>query len=409
MKKQMPPFLLICLVLAVSLACRLPGITPPPATDEPQITPEATEDPLVVTEPTATGEALPSPDPTPTDPEPTIEPTTTPANAGQIAYIYGGNLWRYLIDSGASVQVTTDGIPGDYMNSYGRPSFSPDGRYLAFNQGDSSSILDLDDNSLMDISNYGQFFAWHGEGTQFFGVQGNFACPDIDDLDDQVLINFDILRFDLEDLANPTHLANIGGGLSFLSAISGDGEWASITFCGCYSECGSENLWHLPTASAIPPPMDLYAGNIDFSPDDLQLTVSQHQMFGYYQSPLYVANIDYTGMIEIFSEPDVAPIHVRWSPDGEWIAFTGVIIADDMFMEADRCVRLIKPDGSQSFVLECSFADFITWSPEGDQLLFSQEIGTQTQIFIYDLATDTITLLPIQVDPFFGMDWGRLQ
>lgn len=155
--------------------------------------------------------------------------------------------------------------------------------------------------------------------------------------------------------------------------------------------------------------MDLYAGNIDFSPDDLQLTVSQHQMFGYYQSPLYVANIDYTGMIEIFSEPDVAPIHVRWSPDGEWIAFTGVIIADDMFMEADRCVRLIKPDGSQSFVLECSFADFITWSPEGDQLLFSQEIGTQTQIFIYDLATDTITLLPIQVDPFFGMDWGRLQ
>ena len=412
MKKHLPPLLLIGLLLAITLACRLPGLTPAPTTDRPTLTPEYKEEPRPLTEPTATEALPPTPDPTPTQPEPTPQPTTTPAdagqNAGQIAYIFGGNLWRYLVDSGQSVQVTTDGIPGDYLNSYGRPHFSPDGRYLAFHQGDRSTILDLVDNTLIDLSAYGQFFAWRGQDRQFYGVQGDFACPDIDDLDDQVLINFDILRYDLDDLANPTPLANIGGGLSFLSAISGDGEWASIVFCGCYSECGSEHLWHLPSASAVPPPMDLAAGNIDFSPDNLQLTVSQYQRFGYYQSPLYVANIDYTGMVEIFSAPDIAPIHVRWSPDGEWIAFTGVIIDDDMFMEAERCAWLIKPDGSQAAMLACDFADFITWSPDGDQLLFSQEVGSQTQYFIYDLATDSTTLLPIQVDPFFGMDWGRL-
>ena len=408
MKKVISIVSLMLMLLAAILSCRLPGIagstpTDEPLTIEPTLEPTitATQDQTLIPEPTMT----PSPEPTLTDPEPTAPPTT----AGQIAYIYRGNLWRYLVDSGESMQMTTGGVPDDYMRSFGRPRFSPDGRYLAFNQGDDSTILDLVNNSLIDLSDYGQFFAWTGEGTHFYGMQGDFACPDIDDLDDQVLINFDILAFDLDNLANPTLLANIGGGLKFMAAISTDGQWASIVHCGCYSECGSENLTYLPTASTIAPPIDLFPGYIDFSPDNTRLTVSQFQLFGYFHSPLYTANIDYTEMVEIFSDPAIAPIDAQWSPDGEWIAFTGVILTDDEFVETDRCVQLIRPDGSQEFVVECMQANFLSWSPKGDQLLYSQQLGAQEQIYIYDLGTSSRTQLPIQIDPFFGVDWGRLQ
>jgi hypothetical protein len=413
MKKNISIFLLLLMLLVITLSsCQTSDIYAPTSTHEPQITSPileptitATQDQILIPEPTPVDEIPPSPDPTPTEPAPTAPPTTS----GQIAYIYNGNVWRYFVDSMESVQVTTDGVPGDYQNTYGRPAISPDGRYLAFNKDTSSWIQDLVTNTLIDISDYGQFFAWTGEGTQFFGVQGDFACPDIDNLEDQVLINFDILRFDLDDLPNPTLLANIGGGLKFMAAISGDGQWASIVHCACYSECGSENLWHLPSAKSIPPPIDLFPGYIDFSPDNTQLTVSLYQLYGYYQSPLYVANIDYTGMVEIFSDPSVAPIDAQWSPGGEWIAFTGVILTDDELVESDRCVRLIKPDGSQEYVVECLFANFLTWSPDGDQLLYSQRLGTQAHIFIYDLATSSRTKLPIQLDHYADVDWGRLQ
>lgn len=413
MKKHFAIFLLVLMLLMITMvSCQTSDVSPTTPTDEsetaqPTLTPiiTATDEPTLTSEPTATEDVQPSPEPTPTEPE----VISTSTDSGQIAYTFRGNLWRYLIDSGQTVQVTTDGSPDDYLNSYGRPRFSPDGRYLAINQGDDSTILDLVDNSLIDLSDYGQFFAWTGEGTQFFGLQGDFACPDIEDLEDQVLINFDILEFNLDDLANPTHLANIDGGLKFPTAISSDGQWASIVHCACYSECGSENLWNLPTATIIDPPIELFPGYIDFSPDNTRLTISIYQLYGYFHSPLYAANIDYSEVMEIFSDPDVAPIDAQWSPDGEWIAFTGVVLTDDEMVEADRCVHLVRPDGSQEVIVECMDANFLTWSPGGDQLLYSQQIGAQENIFIYDLATGSSTELPIQMDPFFGIDWGRLQ
>lgn len=411
MKKPVSAFFLILMMMAISLACSLPGLTSPPPTDEPLTTQEilaaettATEESAQVVEPTAPEVEIPSPDP----PEPTAQPSITSPNAGQIAYIYNGNVWRYFVDSKEIVQVTSDGILADHLNSYSRPGFSVDGRYLAYNQGTRSAVQDLVNDTVTDISPYGQFFAWSETEVEFFGVRGDFACPDIDDLDDQSLISFDILRFDLNDLANPSLVATIGGGLNFPAAISGDGQWASIVYCACYSECGGENLWYLPTLSAITPPINLFPGSIDFSPDNTQLTVSEHQMFGYVQSPLYVASVNFSGMNEIFSIPNVAPINAKWSPDGEWIAFTSVIFADDAFTETDRCVRLIKPDGSQEFVAECLFADFITWSPDGTQLLYSQKLGTQQGLFIYDLATSGKSTLPIQADPYTEIAWGRL-
>jgi WD40 repeat protein len=410
MKKHINLILIIGMAVVLTLACSLPGmISPTPTSEPPSTEVTATDDTSKAPDPTATEALTLPPEPTATTTEPMPVETTPPTNAGQIVYRFQNNLWRYVIDSGETISVTTTDTPGGTPYPLQRAAFSADGRFLAYNLHGQSVILDLSTDTSVDISAQGYFFAWQGEGTQFYAVQGEFECPELEDLEDQDLINFDLLRLDLNDLGSATVLANIGGGLSYLQAISADGKWASVVQCRCYSECGSEGLWRIPTLSPIAPPADLFPGNIDFSPDSTQLTVSQQQIFGYYQSPLYVANSDYSNMVEAFSMPDVAPVNAEWSPTGDWIGFTGIAFAADELTETDRCVRLVRPDGSEDRKVACEFADFITWSPDGSQILYSQADGTQEMLFIYNLATGNKSPLPIQVDPYTtnNIDWGR--
>jgi hypothetical protein len=261
----------------------------------------------------------------------------------------------------------------------------------------------------MDISPYGQFFAWGGEETQFYAIQGEMECPAIEDLDDQELLNFDIVRLNVKDLSNATQIANVGGGLRFIQAISPDGEWASINICGCYSECGPASLWHLPTLSIVTPPDGVDVGSFDFSHDSQLMVFWREQMYGYVEAPLYAADTYYGDAIELFDSSNAAPLNARWSPDIEWVAFTSVYF-DDELTETDRCVWLIKPDGTQETEVECLFAELAAWSPDGTQLLYSQNDDSLEEYYIYDLFTGTKTPIPIQVDPYSKgyFDWGRL-
>ena len=402
-----PMYLMIVVIIGLTVACGLPGSTQREPTETSEV---ISTQPMPLEEATATDEAIPPILPTATDTEIATEPPTSKINSGQIAYRYDGQVWRYLVDSGEIIQVSSVVTGDEFSMGYGRAQFSPDGRYLAYNLGDGSWIQDFETDTSMDISPYGQFFAWQGEGTQFYTVQGDMECPAIEDLEDQELLNFDIVRLDVQDLSNSTLIANIGGGLRFVSAISPNGEWASINICGCYSECGPASLWHLPTLSVITPPAGIDVGSFDFSPDSQQMTVSRQQMFGYVEGALNLANTDYSEIIEVFSAPNTAPLDARWSPDGEWIAFTTVSFADDEFTETDRCVSLIRPDGSQESMVECTFAELATWSPDGAQLLYSQNDGSLEQFYIYDLITGTKTPIPIQVDPYTEgyINWGTL-
>jgi hypothetical protein len=406
-KKFTPMYLMIVVIIGVTVACALPGSTQRDPTETAEV---ISTKHMPLEEATSTDEVIQPALPTATETVLATDPHTSMINSGQIAYRYDGQIWRYLVDSGEMIPLSSVMSGDEFSMAYGRAQFSPDGRYLAFNLGDGSWIQDFETDNSMDISLYGQFFIWQGEGTEFYAVQGDMECPAIEDLDDQELLNFDIVRLDVQDLSNSTLMANVGGGLRFVSAISPDGEWASINICGCYSECGPASLWHLPTLSVITPPAGMDVGYFDFSPDSQQMTVSRQQMYGYVESALFVANTDYSEMIEVFSAPNTTPLDARWSPDGEWIAFTTVSFAEDDFTETDRCVSLIRPNGSQKSVVECTFAELATWSPDGAQLLYSQNDGSLEQFYIYDLITGTKTPIPIQVDPYTKgyIAWGRL-
>jgi Tol biopolymer transport system component len=104
---------------------------------------------------------------------------------------------------------------------------------------------------------------------------------------------------------------------------------------------------------------------------------------------LYVVNIDGTGLRQIKTPTGINPTSAQWSPDGNWIAFSGRPPTFSAFVE----VYLIHPDGSglREVTLPTSGCSGFTpiWSPDGTKLLFVSacKSGTTTSY-----ALDTTNL-----------------
>lgn len=400
--------MLIILMLCATQACMPTANITPTATLLPELPTSVPPLPTNTVEIPPTSTEMP---PTPTAIPPTEVPTPAMIPNGQVAFISDGNVWRQILSNNMVNVVTMDGISGDPATTYRNPRLSPDGRYLAYTKAGVSTIADLVEGTFIDLSPYGEFLAWTGQGYEFFAQLGNMECPAVENLEDQALLNFDLYRYDLANLSAPSFLANISGGLKFLSAISKDGQWASINSCGCYSECGNEQLWHLPTTSVIAPPPGFYPGNFDFSPLNDRLVVSTWQMYGYTQSPLYVGNIDMTALSPIFSEPQTAPQLALWSPDGQWLAFTALTFDSEGMQVTESRVMLVKADGTELSTVEDGMAYLVNWSPDGSKLLYREFAPASETFATYELSTGVKQHAPLMIDQYTtgGLDWGNLQ
>jgi len=396
--RRSPLYLSLLILLAVGMACSITGTVTPTETEAPIS--EPTEK---VVEPTA---EEPTEEPTV---EVTAEVTADIPNRGQIVYTNAGNLWRYIVDTGENLQITSDGVADSYEMSYGSPLLSPDGSLLSFKKNNTSYILDFASTGMFGFPDGRTILQWVGNAREYVFYRGNLVCPAVENLEDQNLLNFDLVRTNFGAPAE-TLLANIPGGLKFPNSVSENGQWASIVSCGCYSECGYDSLYNLTTGTTLLPSLELAASEIAFSPDSLFLLVAQRQMYGYYQSPLYIANVDYSGITPIFNEPNSAPLYYRWSPDGQWIAMTLIYFDADGMTITDSRVVLLKPNGSNVTIVDGPTASFIDWSPDGSQVLYKVESGPTSSFFIYDLATGVKTSIPISVGTSYYLqaDWGRL-
>jgi hypothetical protein len=337
-----------------------------------------------------------------------IRPTSLP-NAGQISYIHDGKLWVYRVDSGKTLPIFTFLDGQEYGSQYPRARFSPDGRYLAFNLGNASWIEDFETGDTINFSPFGDFFSWTGNGAELFAIRGAMGCLAIENLEDQDLLNFDIVKLDVKNLSHSSLVANIGGGLRVMGAISPNGEWASINNCRCFSECSPYSIWHLPSLSVIAPPASVEAGNFAFSSDSQTMVFWDEQTYDYVETPLYKAATDYHGFIALFSAPNAQPVNALWSPDDNWIGFTSVHFEHEL-TETDRCVWIVKPDGSRLTGVECGFSDLVAWSPDSTQILFSKKESAIKQLYIYNIISGSKIAIPIQVKPYTYrfIDWGRL-
>ncbi len=367
--------------------------------DEKGITPESTEisNPMPEESETLPAEDLPT--------ETEVVLTEAPLSRGQIVYVFGGEVWRYLVDLNSTEQITS-GSSGFYSNLM----VSGDGVFAAYNRDGMIHILNLGDSSEQVIANVGTFVNW-GEGDgEIYTFESDLSCEDFaDDIQNQDMINYDVLRVNISDPSSFINLANIPGGMRLPEGIYNYGTWASMASCGCYSECGGFSLWYLPTVTQMShPDVGTNAGGFSFSPDYSQVTFSNLQMYGYFQSPLYVSDPNYTSSAVIYNETNVAVVEPMWSPAGDWIAFTGINFDDSTMEITNSRVILIRPDGSEQRIVEDVSGWLVDWSPDGQYLLYRQEGSPSDTFTIYALIDASKTLLPFTVDEYRPVDWGYL-
>jgi Tol biopolymer transport system component len=91
------------------------------------------------------------------------------------------------------------------------------------------------------------------------------------------------------------------------------------------------------------------------------------------QRALYVVNIDGTGLHQVKLPTGINPTSAQWSPDGNWIAFSGRPPTFNAYFE----VYLIHPNGTGLKEITphtggcLGFAPI--WSPDGTKLLFARQ------------------------------------
>ncbi len=85
---------------------------------------------------------------------------------------------------------------------------------------------------------------------------------------------------------------------------------------------------------------------------------------------------------------------VRWSPTGEWLAYTDV--------EKGNGVRLVRPDGTGGYaLLDRGYVMDLAWSPDGARLasiVWSESEGAHT-LYIHTLEDGAATAFPIGGSP----------
>ncbi|KAL4930292.1 TolB family protein [Aspergillus undulatus] len=101
-------------------------------------------------------------------------------------------------------------------------------------------------------------------------------------------------------------------------------------------------------------------------------------------SELYIANADGTNERPLFSDP-IFEYHATFSPDGQWITFTGERNGD-----GNSDIYRVRPDGSdlQELLATPSMEDSVVLSPNGTHAAYvSTENGYRANIWVSELAT----------------------
>jgi len=332
-------------------------------------------------------------------------PTETSSLRGQVALVSNGTIWLYNLETESLVEVATVS-PEDKL---GKLEISEDGNWLAYNTQSTLFVQRLSNGDEYSLTETGSFLGWSDQSGQFYSVLSHGQCEDIfDNLEDQDLINYDVLKVNLLDSAEDDLLINVSGGLRVPQTISEDGAWISFLNCRCYSECFGYSLWHIPSEAELGQPEEgLIPGPFSFSPDYCSVTFSRFMGLGFEASPLFVADVNFDDVMTIFEDEGIYPESPIWSPRGDWIAFEGWRVDSEGFDIIDSRIILVKPDGSAQILLEESGADVIAWSPKGDHLMYMLEEGGERSYYVYSPDTGEKELIPLPPASFV-LDWGNL-
>ena len=128
------------------------------------------------------------------------------------------------------------------------------------------------------------------------------------------------------------------------------------------------------------------------------------------QRALYVVNIDGSGLHRLKMPAGVNPMSAQWSPDGNWIAFSGSPPASRGYVE----IYLIHPNGSGLEEITSPTSGCLgfvpIWSPDGTKLLFERQCysGSLTSSLETVNLDGTGLSKVADLNGLTGFGWGKL-
>ncbi|UCD25489.1 MAG: serine/threonine-protein kinase, partial [Gemmatimonadota bacterium] len=277
------------------------------------------------------------------------------------------NLWLLPVDGGEPVRLTTGGGPDE------APSIANDGTIAFVNSRWRQRLLlfDLETNQQRTLHTHRDFIwapAFSPDGTEIA-----FSRNEVDGS-----WHIWIVGVDGQGIRRLTS----GSPPQMYPRFTPDGEWVVYL---AWSTPG--RVWRVPRRGGPPVPMTPEgedAGYADISPDQTQIAYVRAEGG---TTHIYIAPLDGGEARQLTDSPGTLP---RWSPDGQWIAFT----PDRSFAGG---VFVIRSDGTGERRLTDT-GGWHAWMPDGSQIgyLIVGPEGNQ-QLYVVPLASGAPVQIP-QVD-----------
>jgi len=349
-----------------------------------------------------------------------LKDETADSRQEQIIYQMGAEAWRYGIASQEfnkiPITVADNETPFFWQNFI---NVSSDGKYLAYSTNFGTEILNLVNGSTHRLDPHVSFLNWANFEDSFYAYIMDNECPPVDRLEEQELITVEVYLMTVDDQIDRMLIGLIEGGLKLPEEISNNGQWLSIRFCGCYSECGSVSIVHLTNSKFAPLPFDEPLVGGTFSPDSEYFTFYRDIWWGSppSESPLYVSSKSFSDPKEVYYEPNVIPGDIGWSQNAEWISFTAITVEgctsimceeNYAYEEVNHQAVILSLDGQIQFNMgDDTYA--VTWAPDSDQFLYRSGEGSTSTYYIYDIDEGTSELIPISGSDISNIYWVPIQ